>query len=313
MAKNLFQNLDLNLLHVFFILYQERNMRLTANRLFVTQPAISKSLQKLRHHFDEELFVKISTGLEPTSFADKLYKSASPIYQNLEIAINSANVFSPEALDDTLNIALSSFLLNSIGSKLYGIIHAAAPNCKVHMYKWSNDTLASIQQDQIHLGINYQVSQLPGEISETVIAQDTFKCYVRNGHPCKKNIITIPEAAEFDFATIIAADWNATRTFAQQVFEKYNLDYSIKFRSELPSAVIEAVSKTDMIVPLSGFLDMSLYPQLRAIKFKNKEKWLQQDIATYIHYKNRSSPLMNWLSHLIAQVFDESSQKSPAQ
>ena len=151
MVKKLFSNLDLNLLHVFFILYQERNMRLTASRLFVTQPAISKSLQKLRQHFDEELFVKISTGLEPTAFADKLYLSASPIYQHLEIAINNAHLFDPVNLEETLNIAMSPFLLSSMGSKIFRAISSEAPNCNVQMYSWSSNSLSYIQNDKLHL------------------------------------------------------------------------------------------------------------------------------------------------------------------
>ncbi|WP_230845176.1 LysR family transcriptional regulator, partial [Vibrio harveyi] len=42
MAKDLFSTLDLNLLRTFIILHQERNMRRAAERLFVSQPAVSK-------------------------------------------------------------------------------------------------------------------------------------------------------------------------------------------------------------------------------------------------------------------------------
>lgn len=58
MAKDLFHTLDLNLLKTFMVLMQERNMRKASQRLFVSQPAISQALQKLRNHFDDELFVK---------------------------------------------------------------------------------------------------------------------------------------------------------------------------------------------------------------------------------------------------------------
>ncbi len=55
MAKDLFSTLDLNLLRTFIILHQERNMRRAAERLFVSQPAVSKALQRLRDHFEDEL------------------------------------------------------------------------------------------------------------------------------------------------------------------------------------------------------------------------------------------------------------------
>ncbi|PMG78976.1 hypothetical protein BCU84_06440 [Shewanella sp. 10N.286.51.B7] len=305
MAKNLFQNLDLNLLHVFFILYQERNMRLTAQRLFVTQPAISKSLQKLRHHFGDELFVKIPSGLEPTAFAEHLFQSTRPVYQDLELAVNSVNEFDPAALEDTFHIALSPFLLNSIGSKLFLNIMASAPKCNVQMYKWSTDSLAQIQQDRLHLGLTYQMPDVPAEISERSITIDTFKCYVRKDHPCKQKEISLAEAARFDLATIIAADWNVQKTNIQAIFKKKNLEFSIKYRSELPSAILEVISETDMIAPLSGFLDMSHYPQLRSLKVKTTESDYDYKISTYFHYKNRQNPLTEWLNKMVLKTFEE--------
>ncbi|GAM76858.1 transcriptional regulators [Vibrio ishigakensis] len=62
MAKDRFANLDLNLLRTFLVLSQELNMRKASVRLNVSQPAISQALQRLRHHFDDELFVKVRSG-----------------------------------------------------------------------------------------------------------------------------------------------------------------------------------------------------------------------------------------------------------
>ena len=47
-------------------------MRKASERLFVSQPAISKALQRLRDHFDDELFVKTHHGLRATEHANML-------------------------------------------------------------------------------------------------------------------------------------------------------------------------------------------------------------------------------------------------
>ncbi|MGR5543146.1 LysR family transcriptional regulator, partial [Vibrio campbellii] len=41
MAKDLFSKLDLNLLRTFLVINQELNMRKAAERLFISQPAVS--------------------------------------------------------------------------------------------------------------------------------------------------------------------------------------------------------------------------------------------------------------------------------
>ena len=48
--------LDLNLLHVFDTIYREGSLTRAARALHLTQPAVSHSLTRLRHHFDDLLF-----------------------------------------------------------------------------------------------------------------------------------------------------------------------------------------------------------------------------------------------------------------
>ena len=64
--------MDLNLLVVLQVLLEERNVTRAAERLSVSQPALSKTLQKLRESFDDELFTRTAHGLIPTPKAETL-------------------------------------------------------------------------------------------------------------------------------------------------------------------------------------------------------------------------------------------------
>ena len=99
MAKDLFSTLDLNLLRTFLIVHQEKNTRKAAERLFVTQPAVSQALQKLRHHFDDELFVKVHGGLQPTHFSEQLANELTPHMDGISNAVNSSYGFDPKEID----------------------------------------------------------------------------------------------------------------------------------------------------------------------------------------------------------------------
>ena len=72
MAKQFYNNLDLNLLRTFQIIFQEKNLQKASLRLHVSAPALSKSLNRLRDHFNDPLFVKVPQGLSPTPFAKDL-------------------------------------------------------------------------------------------------------------------------------------------------------------------------------------------------------------------------------------------------
>ena len=66
-------NIDLNLLVVFDLLYQEQNTQRVALRLGITQPAVSHALKRLRHLLEDELFERTSQGLQPTPRASQLH------------------------------------------------------------------------------------------------------------------------------------------------------------------------------------------------------------------------------------------------
>jgi DNA-binding transcriptional LysR family regulator len=57
---------DLNLLVVFTVLAEERNVSRAAARLFLSQPAVSRALQRLRDMFHDDLLVRTAAGFEPT-------------------------------------------------------------------------------------------------------------------------------------------------------------------------------------------------------------------------------------------------------
>ena len=63
---------DLNLLRVFLALMEERNVTKTAERLGITQPALSNALSRLRTLLRDPLFIRERYGMRPTPKAEQL-------------------------------------------------------------------------------------------------------------------------------------------------------------------------------------------------------------------------------------------------
>jgi DNA-binding transcriptional LysR family regulator len=88
-----FRTLDLNLLKVFDVVMVERHVTRAAQRLAMTQPAVSNALRRLREATHEELFVPTSTGVIPTAHAQALWPVVRAALQNLQHA------FAPQEFD----------------------------------------------------------------------------------------------------------------------------------------------------------------------------------------------------------------------
>ena len=91
-------NTDYNLYKIFLYLYEERSISKTANKLYVSQPAISYSLKELETQLGYTLFYRNSKGIEPTMEAKELYGYISTAFNILNDAeehiknLNSLNI-----------------------------------------------------------------------------------------------------------------------------------------------------------------------------------------------------------------------------
>jgi DNA-binding transcriptional LysR family regulator len=79
-------NTDYNLYKIFLYLYEEKSISKTANKLYVSQPAISYSLKELETQLGYTLFYRNSKGIEPTMEAKELYGYISTAFNILNDA-----------------------------------------------------------------------------------------------------------------------------------------------------------------------------------------------------------------------------------
>src|SRR4029077_11237347 len=75
---------DLNLLIVFTVLAEERNVTRAAARLFLSQPAVSRALQRLRDTFHDDLLIRTANGYEPTPKGHRLQQDLATMLPRLD-------------------------------------------------------------------------------------------------------------------------------------------------------------------------------------------------------------------------------------
>jgi len=101
------RNQDLNLLPVFDALMQEEKLSRAAERLSMSQPAVSKALQRLRLSFKDELFVRTRRGLKPTPRAFELHRSLAPALETIRQSYD-ASPFEAEKVERVFNVSITA-------------------------------------------------------------------------------------------------------------------------------------------------------------------------------------------------------------
>jgi LysR family transcriptional activator of mexEF-oprN operon len=119
MNRHELKHLDLGLLVVFEALMSDPHVTRVAERLHLTQSAVSAALRRLRHYFGEPLFVSVGRRLQPTAGACRLLDRVQPALNQITAAVADSRPFAPcepplqmrIALPEELEIALMPRLL----------------------------------------------------------------------------------------------------------------------------------------------------------------------------------------------------------
>ncbi|ORE84724.1 LysR family transcriptional regulator, partial [Aurantimonas sp. 22II-16-19i] len=86
---------DLNLLPVLVALMEERSVTRAANRLGMTQPALSNALSRLRETLRDPLFIRERYGIRPTQLAEEITPTIEAALAQLDEVIVQQQEFDP--------------------------------------------------------------------------------------------------------------------------------------------------------------------------------------------------------------------------
>lgn len=131
MPKNDALLIDLNLLAIFHLLMQERSVTAVARRLRLGQPAVSRSLARLRQDLGDPLFVRVSNKLEPTPRATALHTEITPALDLIEQALRRTAAFDPTLEDRVFHIGMSDDIQLSFLPAISNRMLAAMPKSRL--------------------------------------------------------------------------------------------------------------------------------------------------------------------------------------
>ncbi len=103
------RNVDLNLLTIFDAIMQTGKLSGAAEKLGMTQPAVSNALSRLRLTFDDELFLRSRYGMTPTPTANALVGPIRQALSLIETTLEDGADFDPDDSSRTFNLAIGDF------------------------------------------------------------------------------------------------------------------------------------------------------------------------------------------------------------
>ena len=127
-----FRQLDLNLLRVFDTVMAEGSLKRAADKLALTQPAVSNAMRRLRDALGDELLVRQGHGVQPTPRALTLWPVVREALASLQQSL-APEVFNPATATTTLVLAMADATAGTLIPNLVPILEREAPQLSIRI------------------------------------------------------------------------------------------------------------------------------------------------------------------------------------
>lgn len=138
------RNIDLNLLHVFSVLMEEKSVSRAAERLYIGQPGLSSALRRLRETLGDELFVRVGRGLEPTPRALAIAPEIAGALLSIQRAVQAPEAFDPATWRGEFRVGMCDNFEMAFLGMLSARIRELAPHARAV-------AVASTKRDSVRL------------------------------------------------------------------------------------------------------------------------------------------------------------------
>jgi DNA-binding transcriptional LysR family regulator len=125
------RNFDLNLLLPLRALLEEKSVTRAAERMHMSQPALSAALSRLRRHFNDELLERRGNSFQLTPLAQQLLDLTYAATAGVERVFTAQAEFDPATSTREFSIYGSDYVTAVLGPSLLGVLSEAAPNIRL--------------------------------------------------------------------------------------------------------------------------------------------------------------------------------------
>jgi len=286
--------MDLNLLVALQVLLEERSVSKAASRMAITQPAMSKTLARLREAFNDPLFVRSKRGIQPTPRAESLVSELENILGSIENLLIEGE-FSPLSYQGEVSIAISEYVGLSLLPALASKLQTIAPKLRVKTITRVEGQLEQLASGELDFAIQIERASYGPEYRMQPLGSSPLAIFVRRQHPLVDQGISIETLLQYPTINLYISDRENLELTIQNRYREVFGSAGMVETSHLLTA-LEILRETDYTLLCPAYLArndgatrdvvaLSLPPEHATII----------DYALVAHERTQRSALHQWL------------------
>jgi DNA-binding transcriptional LysR family regulator len=297
--KHFMRPQELNLLMVFDAIMTERSITRAANRLSMTQPAVSNAVSRMRVAWKDELFVKDGRNIQPTLHAQNLWNQVREPLISLTEAVDPKR-FDPATAKRTFRIAVTDIVVDMAWAELRCAIEKEAPGVNIHAVPY---TIVNADQVLEDAEVDMVIGNT-GVISNTFRAEYLFSpmyiCIMNHDHPLAKAELSLQEFAAADHL-LVSLSGDITG-YTDQVLLQHGLSRRVAVSVNHFSSVANLIKRSDLIcvIPITAVAKDIIAGEISATM--PPLELMPQQVSTIWHKRQDRDQGLIWLREHLKRI-----------
>ncbi len=294
---------DLNLLPVFLALMEERSVTRAAERLHITQPALSNALTRLRAMLHDQLFIRERYGMQPTEKALELAPVIASALATLDEVVLGQQEFDPTKANLQITIAPNSYVEFALVPAIVAKLRKVAPGISLRLTSFGTD----LAETGVTSGTTWLVLGRFVDPPDNLVVQhlmdESLACVVRADHPIIGKKISRKQFEEMKHVNMLPPGRLKVGLFQQLQRQSLKREVAVSVTHFL--AIPEMIAVTDYCATLPRLICNHLAHDKR-LKFMPAPVDLGTfpvEMAWHVRYRHDSAH--RWLRSLIVDVVKE--------
>ena len=303
------QGLDLNLLIALDALLTERNVTRAAERIHISQPGMSAALQKLRHHFSDQLLERIGRNMELTARGRALAEPVKSILTQVRDLGEESNRFDPGVAKRIFRISATTYCCELLAAPLIAALGEKAPLVSVQFEELAPDTAERILDGQVDFAVTISARLLDKMDSHDEhfhsekLFTDNFVVAVAKDNPCAHDGISFDELCDMGY---VETRFGGTIAgISEQLWRQQPKQPHISCWLPNFQLTLDTIGKTDMATILPELLVVLQGDRynVRSIPVPFEMPILEERL--YWHKRNDNDPGHRWMSGMLRETMRE--------
>lgn len=182
--------LDTHLLRVLYLVLQEKSVSRAADRLGITQPAVSSALKRLREITGDDLLVRTRSGMTATERAEGLIAPTRAALDAIDSILLQAEPFDPAKSKRVFGVGAPDYFDAFFLSNLIDRFRAKVPNGRLNVRSLSLDIDFERLLEEGELDVVVGNWPNPPEyLRTTTLFDDEVVCMVGERHPLARKAV----------------------------------------------------------------------------------------------------------------------------